>query len=594
MTKRWPALIAALLLLTATTFAIASMRGDSAIVDEKSHLPAGVSYVTRGDLRLNPEHPPLIKDLAGFAVVAWSWMSNTPIRFPATHPSWAHATNDQWSFGPFFLYEANGQAVDAMLFWGRLPTLLVFVGFGWWFFVWVRRRYGGWTGLLAVSLYALSPTVLAHARYITTDLGAAAAFFIATLVFLRWLKHPNARRLVLAGAVFGGALLVKFSVLILIPIWAVLIVLWAGVTERGASAQRLLARILGQLGAYALILTIAFGLVVLPVYVAQTWNYPAEKQAVDARAYFQPSGPDPLERFVLWSADKPVIRAAGQYLTGVLLVANRAAYGSVTYFQGTVKNGGRTRYFPLVYLVKEPLAFHLLSFFTIIGAVMVMFRQRLRGALPWARAHFTELSFLIVVGTYWIVSIQSALNIGVRHLLPTLPFAFVLVSIAVVSGIQRLRGRFRGAAVVALLLLLGWQAVSVLRSAPSFLAYFNEAASGSANGHRIVADSNLDWGQDLKRLAAFVRERGIDAISVDYFGGGNVEHALPDVGRAVHIDGTAVTGWLAVSQTYLTAERGQAAPGYDKAPNRYAWLDAYEPATTVGHSIVVYNIPASP
>ena len=66
--------------------------------------------------------------------------------------------------------------------------------------------------------------------------------------------------------------------------------------------------------------------------------------------------------------------------------------------------------------------------------------------------------------------------------------------------------------------LIAWQSVTVLRVHPSYLAYFNEIAGGPDGGWRYVTDSNLDWGQDLKRLSEFVEERGISEIHLDYFG----------------------------------------------------------------------------
>jgi len=47
-----------------------SLRGDSATFDETAHIAAGVAYAERGDFRLNPEHPPLVKYLSGASLVA--------------------------------------------------------------------------------------------------------------------------------------------------------------------------------------------------------------------------------------------------------------------------------------------------------------------------------------------------------------------------------------------------------------------------------------------------------------------------------------------------------------------------------------------
>ncbi len=78
-----------------------------------------------------------------------------------------------------------------------------------------------------------------------------------------------------------------------------------------------------------------------------------------------------------------------------------------------------------------------------------------------------------------------------------------------------------------------WYAAGTLRNHPHHLAYFNEIAGGPANGYRHLVDSNLDWGQDLKRLAAWATRAGSPPLKLSYFGSadpayyGLVSEALP-------------------------------------------------------------------
>ena len=67
-----------------------------------------------------------------------------------------------------------------------------------------------------------------------------------------------------------------------------------------------------------------------------------------------------------------------------------------------------------------------------------------------------------------------------------------------------------------LVIVLWYFVVSVL-TFPFYISYFNETIGGSINGYKYVADSNLDWGQDLKRLAEYVEENNIEIIKVDDF-----------------------------------------------------------------------------
>ncbi len=589
--------IAVGLLTLMSILAFISLRGDSAIDDEVPHLAAGYSYVTRGDMRLNPEHPPLTKDLAGLAVVMWSAMTRTPIVFPSDLPSWTTATNAQWTFSPIFLYQVNHHSAE-MIFWARLPTLIIYFGFGLWLFRWIRRRWNAPTALLTLFFYAVSPTVLAHARFVTTDLAATVAFFASFAAFLKWIERPTWRQTLLFGLVIGLAELTKFSLILLLPLFPLMIMV-KFVTGGGLNSWRAhLRRLVVRLGQYLLAISVAYGLVVTPVYMLHTLNYPVAKEQQDVEFWQSNFAPGPLAAYVHWSVGKPVFRALGQYVTGVLLVQNRSQHGNTTFFRGVVDNVGHKSYFPIVYAIKEPLAFHILSLVALLSALVMIIhaKKSYRGIPHWINDHLAECTALVIIAWYWWTSIHSQLNIGIRHILPTLPFIYFLVSRLLIAARRQLwkqLGRLRIIGLMTLGGLLAWQFVSVVSVHPSYLAYFNALAGGPSGGAQFVTDSNLDWGQDLTRLATFAKQQGVQLMHIDYFGGGDPLSAMPGVARIYHVDDGPVTGWLAVSQTYLTNERGVAGPHLTKSPNRYAWLDAYQPVTIIGHSMVVYHIPTS-
>jgi len=145
--------IAAALLVFMLLVAFYSMLSDTAIMDEVAHLPAGYSYVTQQDMRLNPEHPPLIKDLAGLAVLAFSKISGQQINFPSNIKAWTQDINGQWDFGFDFLYK-EGNPASIMLFVGRLPTLLILMILGIFIFRWTKELWGKQAALLALFLFS--------------------------------------------------------------------------------------------------------------------------------------------------------------------------------------------------------------------------------------------------------------------------------------------------------------------------------------------------------------------------------------------------------------------------------------------------------
>jgi hypothetical protein len=180
-----------------------------------------------------------------------------------------------------------------------------------------------------------------------------------------------------------------------------------------------------------------------------------------------------------------------------------------------------------------------------------------------------------------LVCLPSRINIGLRHVLPMYPFLAITAGVGLAS-----LGRFRRAApagIVGAALLLGWHLVASIRAHPDYLAYFNELAGEQPE--RILVDSDLDSGQDLKRLADTLRARRISAVSIAYAGSATVaEHGLPPV-RWLEPH-RPVKGWVAAS-LYALKLGSLDRPGHGD----FAWLERYPPVARVGQSIRLYYIP---
>jgi len=602
LTNRVTNIIAFLLLIFMFVLAVFSMKDDSVTMDELAHLPAGYSYLTQKDMRLNPEHPPLMKDLAAIPLL---FIKN--INFPSEIGAWKEDVNGQWAFGFNFLYQ-SGNPVDKMIFWGRIPMILILILLGFYIFKWTKELFGQKTAILALFLFSFSPTFLAHGRLVTTDVGAAAGVFIATYYFIKAFQQPIKKNIILAGIAFGLAELCKFSVILLVPLFAILALAW-WLVKLGTWRKALKIFILVMLIGYILI---------WPIYQYHVWNYPAERQVRDAGVALS-DYPDLIKKPILFATDKPILRPYAQYLTGLLMVFHRAAFGNTTYFLGEVSNLGWKNYFPVVYSVKEPLAFHILILIALLYAAFLIKKpphQKLRfGAglvqhrallwcwafwqntfqrmKSWIKNHFPEFSMLCFIGLYWTVSLVSSLNIGVRHLLPVFPFTILLVS-GMIGNL--IKSPFLKLKLTILGILILWQAVSVISIYPHFLAYFNELAGGPSQGYIYTVDSNLDWGQDLKRLAQWA-DKNLPAgrqVYVDYFGGGNSQYYLkekyaPWEGQR-NPEEFPKGNYLAVSATLLQGGRGEPAPGFNQPTGYYRWLNKYTPITKIGYSIFVYRI----
>ena len=671
MTNRITYLLAASMLLIMIGLSFAEMLGDSQTMDEVSHLHAGYSYITQKDMRINPEHPPLVKDAAGASVWLWSKISGEKINFPYESKSWQEDINGQWDFGFNFMYRLGNDA-DKMLFYGRLPMFLFLLLLGFYIFKWSRELFGNNTALLALFLYSFSPTFLGHGHLVTTDVAASVAIFISLYYFVRWLQAPNRKNLIIAGIIFGLALLVKFSTFLLVPLFVFLVLIWLALIILIPKMPFQNSRFLSEHGVRhladerknrenenssqgnfhvsewhfrkenklklfwkhtsCLILIGIIGLIIIyPAYLYHVWNYPIERQINDMRFVLNSyaEGPDqtPLEscknlsrigrcpaELTIWMAQKPVLRPWAQYFYGLLMVVQRASGGNTTYFLGEVSSTGWPSYFPIVYAIKEPLPMHILTIIALLFAAYSLrgfWKNSVSRFKKWLFGHIAEFSMACFIILYWASSIKSPLNIGVRHILPTFPFIYILASAQIkkwllITAPDDLDGfvkklKFLGKTLIAysakyavVFLLLAWQIISLIAAYPYFLTYFNELVGGPKNGYIYVVDSNLDWGQDFKRLVKWADENKIDKLYVDYFGGTVGEYYLGN--RLIPWSGEKdykllpPESYLAVSATFRQQCFGEPINGF-KPLNCYQWLKDYQPMQTIGNSIFVYYIP---
>lgn len=611
-------------------------RTDSAIMDELAHIPAGYGYISRLDYRLNPEHPPLVKALAALPLLLLG------PNFPTQSSAWTTDINGQWAMGAQFLYESGNDA-NQIVRWARIVPILLTILLVVLIYFWSRELLGNWWSLLPTLLFALSPTLLAHGHYVTTDVGAAFGIIFATYYFLKFLYEPSRRRLVYAGLAFGVAEIAKFSTALLVPYFVLLLSIFyiIGVardweqTETGKRLRRFALRGLRYIKAIVFIFVVGYALIVYPVYFLFTLNQPIQKQAADTQFILTsfaggptPSGqPCHIKRcpadLTIWMSKHEITRPLAQYTLGVLMTLQRSAGGNTGYFLGEVSAAGSHIYFPLVYLMKEPLPVLIMVFVVLLSAIWNALKaiknrgRRLFGYLrDYVEVNFTEFSFLVFITIYWTWSIISPLNIGFRHLLPTLPLIYILTArvwkgwIAKVnvdpafSGLRLLFAWFKNILSASmkylfLVLLVVWFLAETAFAAPHFLSYLNELGGGIWGGYHYVTDSNYDWGQDLLRLQDFVAAHPeVDKIAVDYFGGGNPQYYLGDastplgagtstqLGTGKEVDWWSSRGnpvdqrihWLAVSVNTLQGAIQPLANGQQRKPeDGYGWLTALRP-----------------
>jgi len=595
ISNRTTNILAAFLLILMFLSVIFSVKDSSVTADEVPHIVAGYSYLTHRNYRLNPGHPPLIKDLAAI-----------PLLFLDLNFSKEYLKDivlaSSWHLGVDFLYNSNNNA-DQILFWSRLPMILLLVFLGWFLFRWTKELADNKTALLVLTLFSFSSTFLAHGGLVTTDVGTTLGFVLAIYFYLRFLKNPTRKNTIFSGITLGTALLLKFFNAFLIPFLGIIFLIFIFLKLK--SKKELLKDYFKK--------TILIGLISISciwiVYQFHLLNYPLEKQLEDIKftlSFYPHAGF--LNNICLWLFENPFLRPFAHYLLGFIIIYSGVITSGnwPTYLLGTISSQSFWYYFPVVYLIKVPLALHvliLIAFFVVLCALRkVSFKK-------WLKSHFTELSMLLFVIIYWGIALRSKSQIGIRHILPTFPFIYILVSIRIKSWLEKIKiVSLQKKAIFLILFLLTWYSISSLSSFPYYLSYFNELVGGSRQGYKYVVDSNVDWGQDLKRLSNWVEKQGIEKIYIDYFPGNLLS------GRTIlkyYFDEKAILwygscwwrwwgipepddfprgNYLAVSATFLQTDQGEPRSDYYGYWGCYNWLNNYQPIAQIGNSIFVYYI----
>jgi hypothetical protein len=514
--------------------------------DEPAHVAAGMQWLDRGRYTYEPLHPPLARVMEALG--------------PRLAGIRSAGQANVWLEGNAILYA--GGRYDRNLALARLGVLPFFLLAALVVCAWAWRLGAAPAAVSAVLLFTTLPPVLAHAGIATTDMAVTATIALAALCLIRWLEQPTRGRSLVLGLALGLALLSKLSALLFLPAAGLAIALCRREQHTGAVVPRP-----GPSRTTMLRLTYAAALLTIwagyrfsigPLIAPDTGTAPAAPAV--------PAAPAALDRL----ARAPVFPAPALFEgLGQLAAKNRAGHKS--YLLGEVRTTGWWYFFPVALAVKTPLPFLLLVAVGLAAAWRGFSDADQRRQLEPAAIAFAIL----------LVCLPSRINIGLRHVLPMYPFLAVVAGLGAVA-LWRARRAVPAARALAVL-LIGWQVLASARTHPDYLAYFNELAG--RHPERILVDSDLDDGQDLKRLADTLRARRVPAVSLAYAGSATVaEHGLPPIHwLQPH---RPVTGWVAVS-LYSLKLGSLDRPGHDD----FAWLERYRPVALVGRSIRLYYVP---
>jgi len=516
-----------------------------ATYDEPFHIASGMEWLDRGQYTYQWEHPPL----ARVAVALGPYLAGLR----------SHSLTSATDEGNAILSSNGNYQHNLMLArFGNLPFLFLAFSI---IFLWARKWFTVGAGLWAIALFSSCPPVLGNAALATLDLACAATLLAALYALMMWLESPGWVQSLRLAIFSAGAFLTKFSTL---PFFVVCCVAASAywVLRRRPSTAQLRRQITARVGTICVIACVILFLLwggyrfsLIPLVDSSA---PHTSSGEHVRAMVQRNA-----RYSrLLTTPLPLV----QFVRGVRALSVHNAQGADSFLLGEYRSNGWWYFFLVVLAVKTPLGFLILW---LAGAILCWSKRT-----TWQRV-LTGLFPVAII----LFCMTSRIDLGVRHILAVYPFFALLGGNCIASLASR--GLAKKSTIVALILastvlLESWS------SRPDYLAYFNQLAGN--HPENVLAESDLDWGQDLRRLSWRLKERGVKFINIRYFGTAPLDLVgLP----AYHIvsPDERVTGYVAISIRFLTLEY--------KKNGAFGWLRGYRPVETIGKSIVLYNIEGS-
>jgi hypothetical protein len=547
--QRW----AVLLLVAFFAQTLSAAHQLSMPIDEGLHITSGYTMLLTSDYRLVEEHPPLVKMWAAVPLLPVSDLPD-----PRTLPPWdaaAVATTESLpliKMSQLLLYPHH--PIDQVVLPPRVMIALLGVLLGAVAYRWATDLGTPTAGVLTLLLLTFDPNLLAHASVAGTDLGSVCFIMLALFCLHRYLRRPTLSRLALTGVTLGLAQGAKLSALLLLPIVALVLVLF--------HRRRLVPPLIA-----------VFALTAVTLWAIYRF-----------------------EVVRLW--DWPLALPAGHHAIPWHRLRQHMASGHEAFLMGDHSTDGWFYYFPFAFLLKTPLPALVLA-----GWAFLRFTVGRLHNLTSTMHRASEIGTLALFPLlYGLSSLFSQLNIGYRHLLPLLPFLYVGIG-AVLAQIHRFPSRITShvsrftlyAPRIALAIFVIWQLAGTINTAPHYLTFFNRLAGGPENGWRFLADSNTDWGQPYKALARFQRQQNVETVQLSVFNfydpviyGVNYEPLTPTGGDTPPIFPSRFApppGDYVISATTLDG-----IPLVD--PEMYDWFRWRAPDAKIANALFYYDVVA--
>ena len=503
--------------------------------DEFAHFPAGLFYWKTGNFEVYCQNPPLIKLIASFPLLFSD--SNLPKRFMG-----------RWGLGKGFMI-LNKDIYHLLFVRGRTMILLLTILMTWLLFIFASDIFGVRAAIFSVFLLTFSPNIMAYSYLITTDIGASFGILLALYVLWKYLHHSSYKMAVLCGIAFGIAQLTKFSSLILLPAFPILIGLYEVSEEKKIKVTKILSGMIIILLVGVLVINTGY---LFHGAFTPMHDYSFHSHGFKAMQSFCPEWlPVPLPKDYMIGLDRQKFESDERPVKA--------------YLFGRLSSKGWWYYYPVAFLFKTPIPI-LVIFLWVIWLNIIRVVN--------GKKDFFFIYIMTFIAIYFFFFSISVINLGIRYLLPIYPLILLL------SGY--LFEKLNHKKIISIAVLSIWLIMNMVMIYPHHLSFYNECAGGPDNGYRFLADSNIDWGQDLIFLKRYMQKHQLDFVYLSHFG--LVDPAVYGI-QYKSIPSRPTNGTIAISINHLLGIFG-----WKKDKHSIEWLKNYKSYDKAGHSILIYKI----
>jgi dolichyl-phosphate-mannose--protein O-mannosyl transferase len=561
-------LLCAALLVAMSLQMLAIISRKNITIDEIVMIPSAYYHLAAGNFQLVNEHPPLAKIFAAVPLLFVQPNEMQPDQIKAA----PYSPDAKWAYQESF-WEGNKDRFEAISFWARVPMIALAVILGLLIFQFARELFGPRAAVLAVALFSLEPTVLAHGRVVQTDIPAALGYLLLFYAIYHYVRLATLKSALWLGMAAAVAILAKFSMLIAGPIVAILFLalLWRG-TQQGLQRSTMVA--------HASVVTLTVLIIINAAYFFQhrplvevdaLWlqqafpsNFALVKQMAQALSYILPT----------------------DFVMGILYQVWHNHDGHSAGLLGMFSQTGWWYYYPVAFVLKTTLPFLFLSFASLGWAAYGLIVKRDR----------RFLALLIPFAIYTVFVLFAHIDIGVRYYLPAYSFLFILGGALIDRMIGSRRAHPAGLIIAAA--VLGGIGIETVRAYPNQISYINQFASAKAHWW-YLSDSNVEWGDDARALALYLRDRGETEVRGAFLGGfltlhhygvGYVDMLPPEPAEIPRTHYVAIgASYLNGSTVPIRRNRDGSWPTETERVNFFAAYRTRTPEAVFGNSIYLYR-----